>query len=233
MEAQKETGNNQCKTFWSIIPESPEAPPKFTQKDLKFKFQHLIGPHSTIDIDPSPYLGPLQVDAGAFAPGIRRAGVVKNNHETQAGNPTHHDVYSWNVEVDAEALGSIEVTSKHLETPRPAGWSYEPDENGTTFIEVWTSYAVGNDKPVAVDDKFKNKDGKLWRDAKGSLAAGGNQGPATDWKIRATYGDPVTTDLTLAFIEGTAGQYSKAEIGLMNEFFTGGDDYYVPMLFDQ
>jgi len=246
-----EAGPNQCK-FWKDFPTSPAGaainpatnqpfnsnPLGAQQKDLVFTFQHMAAPHPP-EINPLPNPA-AQVYAGRYTSvvsgePVQKAGITIFPHGS------HTDIYQWKVSVPStgpNATITSDTEHKNKVFAGPA-WSYTPDV-GTVVGSVQASYPTdparsgtitagpGSDTPP--DQQFPT--GKIRKEISGTLPFGASGESPTDYTVLATVGDPVTSEMTLAYLVGSPGSYTEGDLAMLNDFFNGGSNYFVPMLFD-
>jgi hypothetical protein len=183
---------------------------------LTLNLQHRVGPHAGENANP---VQPLTVDLGNFPAGAIRAGGLVVLHPGVVGQ-AHRDAYKW-----AITSNSVEVEAEHVANLKGFGWSYDP--LGTPgALEVEASYATD---PNELIFKEKNLNGAEHHLPVPDSAKGQ---PPTDYKVKYTLGDPSSTATTLAFLTGSFGDFTEADLGLMTNFFAGDQEFLVPMLFD-
>jgi hypothetical protein len=221
-------------TNWFINPSSGAAAGAI--KTLAIDLQHRVAPHAG-DVAPNP-LTPVQINpAATVTPGVAsaHAGIFQLQHPA-----AHKDVYAWRVVTPAgPGAATLDVRAQHQSKAFSPAWSFTPYsaiglEGRLTVIG---SYSDGSTHTFYDNAKVKWKPGEpgnppQWvsgpRD--GSLARKGKT--PTDVTIRWEKGDPVSTETTLAFVEGTPGTYQHADLGAFTHLFFGLDEYLVPALFD-
>ncbi|MBL8703134.1 MAG: hypothetical protein JNK67_32415 [Alphaproteobacteria bacterium] len=225
--AAAEAGPNRCGPNWLIAPTSP-AVAAGAVKNLSFDLQHLAPAPDAGEAAPNP-AAPVSMNAGAYALGapVAKAGALVIAH------PGHHDVYSWQVVVPAAGAATISAKASHVRAAIPAGWSYDPAVLGGPAVINFVEASYPDGTTAAVPGVPAGKQAKK---VGGALPPkplpGGDTLPATDYRLRVTLGDPYFSDMTLAYVVGEPGSLAHGELGVMNEAFTGGAEYLVPMIFD-
>jgi hypothetical protein len=132
----------------------------------------------------------------------------------------HFDIYGWHVDgpTNTDPVGHIFFGAEHKEKKQFSVSFHDgrPGRFQVTASFLGTEQSIKNEKkPDGVDESIK-------------LPMN-----ATDVKIRYTLGDPVFTESTLAFLAGSPGDLTEADLSLGTSFFVEDAEFLVPMLYDK
>lgn len=197
------------------------------QPRLLLDLQHKVAPHPAIDIAPSP-TDPFTFDTGTFPPGADGVGVRLVPHSRRAGvafKDSHFDDYIYIVERpekgDPANRRKVEVQASHVEKKPNSvqSWSYRTGRAGKiTVHEIQT----GQEKQIRDKKALKRFDEDS--DKLSDKAIG--------YRILFTVGDPISTEATVGYVEGSAGSFTLADMALLSDVFLGVREFFAPMLFD-
>src|SRR5215470_4320241 len=195
---------------------------------LTIRLQHLAATHPDLGEQPNWPNPAVDLFAGAFP--LDKTVAKGGGLAISTGKTPHFDVYDYAVLVDKTGA-SVGVSAQHLEE-RKFKWSLSNFLGGPAKLNVVGSYPatvtpppgdpgkrMGERKDKPLKDRERDED---------TFPAG-----ASDYTIRMTRGDPTFSDMTLAFLEGSVGDLSEADLSLFTQAFVGDDEFFAAMLFDE
>lgn len=213
---------------WTVTLRSAVSP---LPKELELGIGHADNCHKRDQFNTLMYSS-----LGTFTATSRAAGGIVIQHPANAD--THGDVVSWSVRPSTAAPGNLFIAVKathttNKKTSSTASWSYRASALGELF--VWGSYPLGDDILIfnGTTRRNRKRKGEIPKAPEVKNAEGEVIQPeqsATDWRTQFAFNP--TSDMTLAFVVGAPGTFTKLELGVATETFTNEGEYAVPALFD-
>ena len=193
-----------------------------TQSSGEWIARHLVKADA-LDTGPAPVIPrtPYSFPNNKLGPAVNQLLVTSHT--------PHRDAYHFLFERSGNPRDSrITLTGKHEAEPLPARWSFTPEKPGSFFAAA--AYPNGTVQTIFGPQRITAQDVDRKRRFQGMIPRLGLL-PATAYGIGFT--DPGTIDTTLGFVSLTEdGHQALTDLDLGIDFFTGGEEFLVPNLFN-